>query len=923
MLRANEPPANDFSVTARLRIEPLERRGLLSAVTGGGDPLHITLSAANTISNVWDLEGMVTDGTLPVAGLTVQFGGVLAKYGFTAIVEADGSYSVTEQLANVQSGTATAQTQDSAGHKSNVAMDLIDVQNVAVQGGETAAKLTKASGIGANSNPTAAAIATIAGTSRYLGDGNDAVDAALNSPTGVAVDGSGNLYIADTNNNVVREVNSFTGNITTIAGNGVSGYAGNGGPATSAELNAPTGIAVDAAGDVFIAESGNNVVREVVQSTGAIITVAGDGTRGYSGDGAAATAAELNCPTSVAVNSTGTELFVADSGNNIVREVLLNLSTPVISTVAGNYALGDGYSGDGQAAVNAQLSYPMGVALAGNNFLYIADTGNNVVRAVNLNLSTPIISSAAGNYALGGGYSGDGQAATSAQLDAPMGVAVDGNGDLFIADSGNNLIREVDASSQDISTVAGSGISGYSGNGGPPASAELCYPTSVAVAGNSETGSAGSIFIADGIDNAIREVNVAANQITTVAGIGLGNYSGDRGAATAADLYDPTAVAVAEQQGTGSAGDIYVADSANNVVRQVNLSTGLITTVAGNGTWGYSGDGYAATTAELDDPMGIAVDAAGDIFIADSGNNVVREVNPSGTITTIAGNFNLGPGYSGDGLTATSAQLDDPTGLAIEGHYLFIADTGNNVIRRVDLSTGVITTVAGNYLLGSGYSGDGHAATAAQLNSPNGVAVDAEGDLFIADTGNNIVREVDPSGTITTIAGNFTLGSGDSGDGRNATAAQLYAPASVAVDAAGNIFISDAGNNVIRMVNPLGTISTFVGSHSLGPGYSGDSGPATAAQLYDPTGIAVDNAGNLFIADSANDVIRRVTPPLYWDPYQTETENAGGSGTGQPAPGPGLIRTSAWTWHQATFTRQSSPALGAPSLYTAQSALAW
>ena len=220
----------------------------------------------------------------------------------------------------------------------------------------------------------------MAGLSRYLGDGNAAIDASLNSPQGVAVDSQGDLYIADTYNNVVREVNPFTGDITTVAGDGVGGYAGDGMAATAAELDAPTGVAVDSAGDIFIADTGNNVVREVIHSTNTIITVAGDGTCGFSGDGGAATAAELNCPSSVAVDGGG-DLFIADTGNNVVREVNLNLATPSIATVAGNYALGSGYSGDGNAATSAQLSYPMGVAV-NNGLLYIADTGNNVVRDV-------------------------------------------------------------------------------------------------------------------------------------------------------------------------------------------------------------------------------------------------------------------------------------------------------------------------------------------------------------------------------------------------------------------------------------------------------------------------------------------------------------------------------------------------------------
>ena len=271
---------------------------------------------------------------------------------------------------------------------------------------------------------------------------------------------------------------------------------------------------------------------------------------------------------------------------------------------------------------------------------------------------------------------------------------------------------------------------------------------------------AGDLFITDSIHNAVREVDGSTGRIKTVAGNGAGNYSGDGGAAAGAELYDPMAVAA------DTAGDLFIADSNNNVIREVNLSTGVITTVAGNGTWGYSGDGGAATSARLFDPMGVAVDAAGDLFIADSGNNVIREVNVStGVITTVAGNGTWG--YSGDGSAATSAELNDPTGVVVDAAgNLFIADSGNNVIRKVNHSTGVITTVAGNYALGSGYSGDGGAATSAQLHDPTDVAVDAAGNLFIADTCNNVIRKVGSAGTITTVAGNYQLGNGYSGDNR-------------------------------------------------------------------------------------------------------------------------------------------------------------
>ena len=722
-----------------LRLEALEQRALLSAAaTVGTTPIQpvesdsapvITLGAIHSTSNIWTLKGAVTDGNYPVAGLRVEFGGTLARFHLAATVQKDGTYSVTETLPNVVTGTASAQTRDSRGKASNVAMTyILNYQasrqaNIAPldrspQGGSTLTAQSLQSIVapqdpqssdapaGGEAVPT---ISTIAGASRYLGDGGLAVDASLYAPEGMALDSSGDLFIADTYNNVIREIDASTGTITTVAGSGICGYSGDGGAAANAQLNDPTAVAVDAAGNVFIADSGNDVIREVNQSTGVITTVAGNGIDGYSGDGAAAIGAELDFPCAVAVDALG-HVFIADSGNDVVREV--DLSTGLISTVAGNGT--SGYSGDGAAATTAQLGYPTGVAVDAAGSLFIADRGNNVIRAVDL--STGVISTVAGNGT--SGYSGDGAAAGSAQLSGPSGVAVDAAGNLFVADSGNNVVREVDLSTGLISTVAGNGSGGYSGDGGEATRAELNDPAAIAA------DSAGDLFLGDSLDNALREVDAATGLIHTIAGNGAGNDSGDGGAATSTELYDPLDVAA------DGAGNCFVADSSNNAIREVNLSTGVVTTVAGDGAWGYGGDGGAAASAQLNDPTGLAVDAAGDLFIADSGNNVVREVNlASGAISTVAGNGTWG--YGGDGGAAASAQLNDPTGLAVDDATgdLFIADSGNNVIREVDLASGIISTIAGSVALGGGYGGDGGAATSAQLNDPAGLAIDGAGPL--------------------------------------------------------------------------------------------------------------------------------------------------------------------------------------------------
>jgi uncharacterized protein (TIGR03437 family) len=327
-----------------------------------------------------------------------------------------------------------------------------------------------------------------------------------------------------------------------------------------------------------------------------------------------------------------------------------------------------------------------------------------------------IIFTAAGNGTLG--YTGDNSAAASAELHGPYGVAADSAGNLYIADSGNQRIRRV--ANGVISTAAGNGTLGYSGDNGPATAAQLNTPYGVAV------DSAGNLYIADSGNNVIRKLSNGV--ITTVAGNGTSGYTGDNGPATSAQLNTPSWVAV------DSAGNLYITDVGNNVVRKVSVSNGVITTVAGNGTYAFGGDNGPATGAAFYQPMGVAVDSAGNLYIADTGNQRIRKVS-NGTITTVAGNGTYG--FSGDGASATSAELYQPMGVAVDSAgNLYIGDTVNNRIRKV--SNGVINTVAGNGT--GGYGGDGGAATIAELNEPVGVALDSAGNLYTADFVNNRVR---------------------------------------------------------------------------------------------------------------------------------------------------------------------------------------
>ncbi|RKP54029.1 hypothetical protein D7Z26_11610 [Cohnella endophytica] len=884
-------------------------------------------------------------------------------------------------------------------------------------------------------------IVTVAGTGAmgFSGDGGAATSTGIYNPYGVAIDSTGTVYIADSQNYRIRKIDASSGIITTVAGTGFPGFSGDGGLATAAQLGIPYGIAFDSSDNLYIADMSNSRIRKVDKLTGNISTVAGNGSAGFSGDGGSATSAQLSQPLGVAIDGIG-NLYIADSANNCVRKVD---TSGTITTVAGNgdpasWGWGDGVS-DGGLATAGELYYPSGVAIDGDGNLYIADAGNNRIRKVDK--ATGYISTVAGKGSTG--YSGDGGLATAAQLNVPRGIAIDNIGNLFIADRGNHSIRKVDMSTGKISTVAGNGSAGFSGDLGSATSAQLNYPYAIAI------GSNGNLYIADSnnqrirrvgpsndaslsgltlsngsispafnpattsytasVPNAVSSITVTptvrdsyatvtvngtpvtsgsassainlsvgdtitlvvtaedgtvktytltraissnaslsglalsngslsptfasgttsyvasvANSvssitvtptvsdstatvvvngttvtsgsasgtislsvgaggnpitiavtaqdgttktytvtatrasptgsggsgsdiISTVAGNGSGGYSGDGGAATSAQLRVPWAVAI------DSSGNLYIADAANHRIRKVDKSTGNISTVAGNGSFGYSGDGGLATSAQLNGPRGVAIDSDGNLYIADTGNHRIRKVDPSGIVSTLVGNGVAG--YSGDGGAATSAQVSMPYRVATDSvGDLYIVDANNFRIRKVDKLTGNISTLVGNGVRGSG--GDGGAATSAQVDFPYGLAFDSLGNLYIADNRGARIRKVDKlTGNINTVAG--TGVSGYSGDEGAATLAQLYSPSGLAFDGSDNMYIAEGSNPLIRKVDQsTGIISTVAGNGSNG--YSGDGGAATSAELYGPSGLAIDSSGNLIIADTNNNVIRKV-----------------------------------------------------------------
>lgn len=637
--------------------------------------------------------------------------------------------------------------------------------------------------------------------------GISAVQANLEAPRGLATDAAGNVYIADALANRIFEL-SAAGLLTPLAGTGGlrGGYGGDGGPATASLLDTPSGVAVDGAGNVVFADTNNQRVREIVAASGIITTIAGNGAVGYSGDGGAATAASLDYPQAVAVDAAG-DVYIADTDNNAVREVLA--STGQIVTVAG---IGQaGFGGDGGPAAGAVLDEPSALAIDGAGDLFIADSGNGRIRE--LCAANGTIETVAGGSPY---YGGDNGPALQAGLDSPDGVAVDGNGDVFIAEFTESCVREVGAANGLIWTVAGTPHqTGFGGDGGAATAALFYLPAGLAV-------SAAGLWIADQGNGAVRLDDVNGDIATAAgdhasfssapaaAGAGLGpiwglTWSPAQPAAlfySAQSFFDALDGLLRREPETAVASE-FVRSYAN----------ATLATLAGNGGRGPAGPPAAAQQASLDAPAGVSEDLTGNVFVADAGDNTIREiVAGSGDMLTVAGDG--AAGNAGDGGPAVDALLNAPEGVAVdEGGNLYIADTGNNVVREVT-ADGIIRTVAGDS--GAGFGGDGGLAIEAELNAPEDVALDGSGNLVIADTGNNAIRIVQAgTGVITTLS----------------AGPPLSGPRAVWVDDGGDVVIADTLDGAIRIVHPDGTIATL------------------ASGLLLPVGVVVDAAGDVVATD--------------------------------------------------------------------------
>lgn len=678
-------------------------------------------------------------------------------------------------------------------------------------------------------------------------NGRPATSLFLRGVGGFAFDASGNVFFSEPQRNVVHRLDVTTGILTIYAGNGGGSFAGDNGPATRASLKDPWGLAVDDDGNLFIADRENHRIRRVDAKTGVITTFAGvgdDGSEPPLGDGGAATSARIYGPIGVAWRNGNLYITQAGFNHHRVRRV-----TPdgKIATIAGTGP--QGFSGDGGLATAAQLNDPFGIAVDAGGNVYIADTSNDRIRrvdAVTGNIETVV----------GGGTPSDPKAdgpGTSVRLNGPSSVAFDPGGRLIIADAEHSLIRRYDVQSKAVTRIAGNDE--YDSDDGLPALQTSMYrPFAIGV------DKSGAIYVHINSVQSIRRIDPATSIVQTIAG--KGTFVGDGLVATSAILSQPRGLAVDKQ------GNLFISDPGHTLVRRVDAKTKVISTFAGQLNTFYGAEsGVDVKDSIVGGVSDVAFNAAGELFIVNPHSEKVFKVDAAGKYVLYAGGGSPAD-FVGDNGPATSAQIS-PDGIAVDSAgNLYIVDRDaysqptRHRVRRVDAATKLITTVAGGAT--SGFAGDGGPATAALLDSPDDVAVDAAGNVFISDLGNGAIRRIDAaSGNISTYAGRGNPADGF-GDGLVATEAVLQ-PRAIEIDPrTGDLYVADNNGHSIRRIDAKSRIiRTVAGSGKADtPGdFIGDNGKATEARLnfqYDTSGLAFDSAGNLFISDTQNDRVRVV-----------------------------------------------------------------
>ena len=600
----------------------------------------------------------------------------------------------------------------------------------------------------------------------------------------------------------------------TFAGN-VGGPGINDGTGVLARFNFPAHCALDAAGNIYIADRDNHTIRKVTPA-GVVTTLAGRALSSGSANGIG-DAARFSSPGGIALDSSGT-ILVADTANHTIRKI-----TPdgVVTTFAGTAGQSGSDDGTGSAA---RFFAPNSIALDSAGNMFVADTGNDTIRKI-----TPagVVTTFAGTAGQFGSTNGTGSAA---RFNEPVATAVDSAGTVYVAENLNHMVRRITPAGV-VSNFAGS--AGFAGTvDGTGSAARFEYPRALTV------DAAGNVYVADSENSTIRRIT-PARVVTTFAGTADNSGFVDA-TGPAAKFHRPRGVAMSP------AGDLYVMEYNNQALRKIT-SAGAVTTIAG-GPREYGPEDGTGTSARFDNPGGAVVAPDGTVFVADTYNHTIRKVTREGVVTTLAGD----PGVSGSvNGTGNQARFASPVGIVITADgTLVVSDSGGDTIRRVT-QAGVVTTWAG--LANSEGSLDG-SGSSARFYRPMGMEMDSSGNIYVADKNNFTIRKITPAGAISTLAGSPRTSGSSDGAG---SAARFYDVNDVAVDPAGNIYVADTANHLIRRVTPAGVVTTIAGS----AGQAGTAnGTGSAARFNRPEGITLDKAGNLFVLELTSEIIRKITP---------------------------------------------------------------
>ena len=658
--------------------------------------------------------------------------------------------------------------------------------------------------------------------------------AASNSPIGeiigqAASDFQQNLYFGT--NNIgweLRKIQS-TGMITTVGGK-YRYFYGDGSFPTLAALGPTLAVSVISPGTILITDCSNVRLRYINEDP-TIMTIAGTGQVGNSGNGGPALSATFRNPAMTVADNTSS-IFIADSSNNVIRKYQFSTST----LYAGTGEIGS--TGDGGSALSAKFAGPYGLAVDSANKLYITDTSNCVVRTIDPN--TGILTKYAGSYT--NGFSGDGGLATAGSLSYPRGLAFDPQNNLYICDTGNKRIRRVDAVSGIISTIAGNGVEAFSGNNTPAYLASLSSPKGIT------TDLCGNLYIADTNNNCIRLVNVYTGLITTVAGQPpRGGYLGNNTFATASLLSTPTHVAFDK-----ASQFIYIADEGNARIRLLNSATGIIYDYAGTGSPFTVGDKVPVSDSIFGSIAAVTSDLQNNIYVADGEGNYIRKIDSlTQTISTVVGTG--GGGFTGDGAGLLVSVSSPKAMIVTKTNDILFCDTNNHRVRKYISSSATVITLTGTGV--AGYSGDGRGASTATLNFPKSIAIDTNENIYVGDSSNFRIRRIDnATGIITTYAGIGSFGSITSGG--SAVSTQIGFVTGLTTDSTNTLYFTEIPTNALWKINPadltfesLNTVST--------PSYLGDGGPLTLAQFNTPMGVIIDTSGNFVVSDAGNYRLRR------------------------------------------------------------------